>query len=319
MSIKQYTNHPLNFPSLHFLQRSFRINPRAYASRIHECSKHAAARCIVLIGCRTDIETKREVTREEGQLLADELQCPFYEASAEANINVTEAFMTAARMGLQVLCSFDYRRGKTDRCYKDHAVQKLEFTGLVDDDCRFCSACRAIVANGSHGAECHRCQYYLCTTCSDVKVTVERDMQKFFSNVRLSAINGNASSQFDLGLCLFNGEGVGQDFAEAATWFQLAARQGLVNAQFMLGKIYSEGKGLKKSHSKALDWFLRAADQNFAAAENKLQKMQLNQLHVAAVKGDHEFLKTLLASNADIHAKDMYGVCFLLSLLTICI
>ncbi len=53
----------------------------------------------VLIGTKCDLAEKCEVMRAQGQALADENIWPFFETSAKENINVTEAFMTAARIG----------------------------------------------------------------------------------------------------------------------------------------------------------------------------------------------------------------------------
>ena len=47
---------------------------------------------IVLVGNKCDSETTRVVTREQGQELANQLRCPFFEASAKQNENVDDAF-----------------------------------------------------------------------------------------------------------------------------------------------------------------------------------------------------------------------------------
>ncbi len=49
------------------------------------------------------------------------------------------------------------------------------------------------------------------------------------------ADQGDASAQFNLGIMCGHGEGVPQDYAEAAKWYRLAAEQGNVKAQFKLG------------------------------------------------------------------------------------
>ena len=47
---------------------------------------------IVLIGNKCDRETRKVVTYEQGQELADQLGCPFFEASVKDNVNVDDAF-----------------------------------------------------------------------------------------------------------------------------------------------------------------------------------------------------------------------------------
>ncbi|CAG8807011.1 6100_t:CDS:2, partial [Racocetra persica] len=51
----------------------------------------------ILIGNNCHEIEKRVITKEQGQALADELKIKFLETSAEANINVEEAFFTLAR------------------------------------------------------------------------------------------------------------------------------------------------------------------------------------------------------------------------------
>ncbi|KAK9390388.1 ras family-domain-containing protein [Lipomyces mesembrius] len=51
----------------------------------------------LLIGNKCDWEEKRAVSTEQGKVLANELGIPFIEASAKANINVEEAFVSLAR------------------------------------------------------------------------------------------------------------------------------------------------------------------------------------------------------------------------------
>ena len=47
---------------------------------------------IVLVGNKCDCEARRIVAYEQGQELANQLGCPFFEASVKDNVNVDEAF-----------------------------------------------------------------------------------------------------------------------------------------------------------------------------------------------------------------------------------
>ena len=52
-----------------------------------------------------------------------------------------------------------------------------------------------------------------------------------------AAINGDASAQCSLGVCYCNGEGVPQDYAEAAKWFTKSAMQKVRHAGRCLGPV----------------------------------------------------------------------------------
>lgn len=54
------------------------------------CGTEKVAR--VLVGNKSDVAGKREVSKEEGQELAAEMQCAFIECSAKANENIENAF-----------------------------------------------------------------------------------------------------------------------------------------------------------------------------------------------------------------------------------
>jgi hypothetical protein len=58
---------------------------------------------IVLVGHKCDLNEKRIITPAQGKQVADENGWLFFETSAKENINVTETFTAAARMGLRHL------------------------------------------------------------------------------------------------------------------------------------------------------------------------------------------------------------------------
>lgn len=51
-----------------------------------------------------------------------------------------------------------------------------------------------------------------------------------------------------------NGEGVPQDYVEAAKWYKLAANQGHTKAQFQLGILYKKGLGVAQDYIAAKRW-----------------------------------------------------------------
>jgi hypothetical protein len=69
---------------------------------------------VVLVGNKCDLSESREVAYEEGKALAVQNGWVFFETSAKDNINVTETFMAAARMGLQKVENNSLRCRKFD-------------------------------------------------------------------------------------------------------------------------------------------------------------------------------------------------------------
>ena len=87
---------------------------------------------------------------------------------------------------------------------------------------------------------------------------------------RLAAEQSAASAQFNLGVMYANGEGIPQDYQEAAKWNRLAAEQGHASAQNNLGFMYGEGEGVAQDYQEAVKWFRLAAEQGDAMAQYNL-------------------------------------------------
>lgn len=66
----------------------------------------------ILIGNKCDWDEKRVISREQGQALADSLGIPFVEASAKANTNVEEAFLSLARQIMKRLLDSTAQEGQ---------------------------------------------------------------------------------------------------------------------------------------------------------------------------------------------------------------
>jgi TPR repeat protein len=71
---------------------------------------------------------------------------------------------------------------------------------------------------------------------------------------RRDAEKGSASSQFKLALMYYHGQGVPQDYIEAANWFRKAAEQGYASAQKNLAVLYGKGEGVPQSTFEAYVW-----------------------------------------------------------------
>ena len=90
---------------------------------------------------------------------------------------------------------------------------------------------------------------------------------------RLAAEQGIAGAQSNLGIMYHQGQGVLQDYAEAARWYRLAAEQGVAEAQFNLGFGYYQGIGVIQDYEEAVRWYRLAAEQGNARAQLNLGLM----------------------------------------------
>jgi TPR repeat protein len=78
---------------------------------------------------------------------------------------------------------------------------------------------------------------------------------------------GDASAQFSLGVLYDNGQGVPQDYVQAAQWYRKAAEQGFAAAQYNLAQMYIKGLGVPQDYLEAAQWDRKAAEQGEADAQ----------------------------------------------------
>jgi clan AA aspartic protease (TIGR02281 family) len=83
----------------------------------------------------------------------------------------------------------------------------------------------------------------------------------------------NVLAEYNLGVMYAKGQGVPQDYAQAATWFRKAADQGNALAQANLGMAYDKGQGVPQDYAQAVAWYRKAADQGEAEAQLNLGAM----------------------------------------------
>lgn len=62
-------------------------------------------------------------------------------------------------------------------------------------------------------------------------------------------------AQFDLGMMYATGNGVTQDYAVAAYWWNKAAKQGDSKSQWFLGLLYATGFGVNQNYVRATMWY----------------------------------------------------------------
>lgn len=87
---------------------------------------------------------------------------------------------------------------------------------------------------------------------------------------RNAAVKGDATAQFSLGVCYYNGTGIEQNFTEATNWFRKAAYQGNADAQYWLGYCYEHRQGIELNYLEAEKWYSKAAKQGHDAAKEKM-------------------------------------------------
>ena len=95
------------------------------------------------------------------------------------------------------------------------------------------------------------------------EATERGDYQTAFKLWLPLAEQGNASTQFNLGVMYEDGRGVKQDDVEAVKWYRQAAEQGDAKAQFNLGVMYAKGQGVRQDKGQAKEWFGKACDNGY--------------------------------------------------------
>jgi len=74
------------------------------------------------------------------------------------------------------------------------------------------------------------------------------------------AEQGNADSQFWLGVAYEQNWFGTTDLKEAAKWYRKAAEQGQPDAQTSLGMLYEDGDGVEQNYAIAAEWYRKAAE-----------------------------------------------------------
>ena len=70
-----------------------------------------------------------------------------------------------------------------------------------------------------------------------------------------------------------NGRGVPQDHKAAFKWYTLSAEQGYAKAQFNVGIMYDNGQGVPQDYKTAVKWYILSAEQGYAKAQYNLGVM----------------------------------------------
>lgn len=110
---------------------------------------------------------------------------------------------------------------------------------------------------------------------------VPQDNKEKLKWYRQSAAQGDANSQYSLGVMYDLGQGVVQDYKEASKWYRLAAEQGDAYSQSSLGEMYRDGQGFAQDFVLAHMWF-NIATAN--ASNNEKQKRYIDSRYKVEVR-----------------------------------
>jgi TPR repeat protein len=74
------------------------------------------------------------------------------------------------------------------------------------------------------------------------------------------ARNGDATAQYNLGLCFMSGLGVTKDQVQAVSWWRKSAAQGFAPAMYNLGYSYMNALGVKADLVEGAAWYRKSAE-----------------------------------------------------------
>lgn len=118
----------------------------------------------------------------------------------------------------------------------------------------------------------------------DVRAAAARgDHETALRLIRPLADQGLSSAQYNLGVMYEHGEGLPQDYAEAAKWYRKAAEQGHPPAQYNLGVMCAEGRGVLQDQVHAHKWF-NLAVARFPASHSMQRDSALKNRDIIAAK-----------------------------------
>jgi TPR repeat protein len=96
------------------------------------------------------------------------------------------------------------------------------------------------------------------------------DSSKAFRLLGPIAQAGYPPAQYSLGVLYETGEGISQNYDEAAKWYKRCADQGNAAAQYRLSVLFELGKRVREDNIQALLFAQLAAAQNFGSAPGRV-------------------------------------------------
>lgn len=107
---------------------------------------------------------------------------------------------------------------------------------------------------------------------------VTQDFQEAAKWFRKAAEQGSEKAKILFADLLYQGKGVAQDYKEALTLFQWAAGKGNILSQFRLATMYVDGHGVSKDYAQAHKWLSLAVQGSNGNQELKEQLHRLEKV-----------------------------------------
>jgi TPR repeat protein len=124
------------------------------------------------------------------------------------------------------------------------------------------------------------------------------------------AKDGDATAQYNLGICYYNGDGVAVDKAEAVKWLRKAAEKGHLQAQTLIGAFYFQGDGVAVDKAEAIKWFRKAAVQGYPQAQSILGSCYFKGEGVAEDQAEAVKWFRKAAEKGHPESQGMLGLCY---------
>jgi len=125
--------------------------------------------------------------------------------------------------------------------------------------------------------------------CFNSGLGVPKDPVQAVGWWRKSAAQGFAPAMYNLGYSYMNALGVKADLVEGAAWYRKSAELGHVPAMCNLGICYEDGAGVPVDTSEAIRWLGKAAAKGDAAA---ILRLDLMRSRLSAGKGNSDGTKS---------------------------
>lgn len=110
---------------------------------------------------------------------------------------------------------------------------------------------------------------------SGLSAFLDSDYRRAREIWRPLAEDGDARSQFGLGMMIEGGHGRPPDPEKASAWYRRAADQGMAEAELSLGSLYEHGRGVARNPVRAAELYRSAAKKGNAQAQYNLAKLYL--------------------------------------------
>ena len=87
------------------------------------------------------------------------------------------------------------------------------------------------------------------------------DYERAYNTMRsIAETSEDGLAQYYVAMMYLRGQGVEQDYGEAAQWFRKAAERRIKQAQFRLAELYMQGRGVPRDYEYAYAWYRTGAE-----------------------------------------------------------